>query len=241
VDRINCRLLPFAIADGSTNMAADESLLEAAVSGTASLRFYTWSPPTLSLGYFQPSHVRLSNVVWLRRPSGGGAIMHHHELTYCLAVPAGTPWQSGTSWLLRMHEMINTTLRAFSVPTTLHTPAEKESECPSCLCFEHFTVGDLMIGEFKVLGSAQRRIRGALMQHGSILLRMSPHTPTLPGIRELSGVDISPNDLVSGLLESFQRMTSWTLVPGDWTETERSRVAELAQTKYRQDSWNAKR
>src|SRR5947209_7466749 len=68
------RLLPFAAADGPRNMAADEVLLEAAVGGGASLRFYGWSEPTLSLGYFQPQSVRLSDprlagLPWVRRPT----------------------------------------------------------------------------------------------------------------------------------------------------------------------------
>ncbi len=98
--RINAvRLLPFATADGPHNMAADESLLEAAIAGAASLRFYGWSVPTLSLGYFQPQSVRLADsrltgLPWVRRPTGGAALVHHHELTYAVALPAGRPWQA---------------------------------------------------------------------------------------------------------------------------------------------------
>src|SRR5262245_58709107 len=95
------RLLPFAIADGPTNMAADEAmLLRAAEEGMASLRFYGWSPATLSIGYFQPAAIRLSDprwatLPWVRRPSGGATLVHDRELTYALALPSGLPWQSG--------------------------------------------------------------------------------------------------------------------------------------------------
>ena len=80
------RLLPFAPADGATNMAADEALLESAARGVASLRFYTWTEPMLSLGYFQPAEERqadanLARLAWVRRATGGAAIVHHHELT----------------------------------------------------------------------------------------------------------------------------------------------------------------
>ena len=94
------RLLPFAGADGATNMSADEALLESAVRGVASLRFYTWAAPTLSLGYFQHADVRDANLArlpWVRRSTGGGAIVHHHELTYALALPAGDAWASRNS------------------------------------------------------------------------------------------------------------------------------------------------
>src|SRR5205814_9219218 len=94
-----CRLLPYAVADGPHNMAADEVLLESAAAGIASLRFYGWSEATLSLGYFQPERLRhederLTGLPYVRRPSGGATLVHHHEVTYALALPAGPPWQS---------------------------------------------------------------------------------------------------------------------------------------------------
>src|SRR6516162_5517447 len=94
-----CRLLPYAVADGPHNMAADEVLLDAACAGLASLRFYGWFEPTVSLGYFQPHAARLPGLPYVRRPSGGLMLVHHHEITYALALPAGAPWQGGESWL----------------------------------------------------------------------------------------------------------------------------------------------
>src|SRR5436853_2225235 len=94
------RLLPFAAADGPTNMAADEAMLETASErGLASLRFYTWTEPTVSLGYFQPSEGReqvpnLAALAWVRRSTGGAAIVHHHELTYSFALPSCAEWKS---------------------------------------------------------------------------------------------------------------------------------------------------
>src|SRR5437868_10093883 len=98
MSRVACRLLRFARADGPHNMAADEVLLESAVAGMASLRFYGWSAPTVSLGYFQPERMRraderLARLAYVRRPTGGGALVHHHEVTYALALPANPAWQ----------------------------------------------------------------------------------------------------------------------------------------------------
>src|SRR5262249_51509935 len=103
---LHCRLLPFQTASGAWNMAADDALLESAAGGIASLRFYTFETPTLSLGYFQnAAHARslpqLAGLPWVRRPSGGAALVHHHELTYALALPPGLRWQS--SWIPRFH------------------------------------------------------------------------------------------------------------------------------------------
>src|SRR5262249_22575137 len=106
------RLLPVAAADGPTNMAADEAMLETASErGLASLRFYTWTEPTVSLGYFQPSDGRrqvpnLASLAWVRRSTGGAAIVHHHELTYSFALPTGPAWKSAEPWICRMHRLL---------------------------------------------------------------------------------------------------------------------------------------
>ena len=94
------RLLPLEFADGPHNMAADEVLIEtAAAQHRPSLRFYSWTTATVSLGYFQPAAARLSDqrlasLPWVRRPTGGATLVHHFELTYAIALPPGGPWQS---------------------------------------------------------------------------------------------------------------------------------------------------
>jgi len=226
-------------------MAADEALLESAQAGIASLRFYGWSTATVSLGYFQPDKARrdderLANLPYVRRPTGGGALVHHHELTYALALPASSPWQSRgqESWLCRMHTIIAEALGELDV-----TPETVPQEQParSLLCFHHLTRGDLVFGSAKVVGSAQRRQRGALLQHGSVLLAASLHAPTLPGIRELTGRAVSIPDFASALEKAFVAKTGWTLTAGDWTPPEQGRVEELVRIKYGRPAWNQKR
>jgi lipoate-protein ligase A len=242
---VSCRLLPYAVADGPHNMAADEALLESALAGAASLRFYGWTTATVSLGYFQPERVRfedprLAGLPWVRRPSGGGTLVHHHEITYAFALPPGAPWQAGEPWLTRMHRLIAAALARRGVAARPHVPAADEP-APGFLCFRHFTAGDLLFGPGKVVGSAQRRQRRALLQHGAILLAASPYAPVLPGIRELSGVDLPVPDTLTALEEEWARQTGWDLRPTDWTAAERRRVEELAAAKYGRDEWNRKR
>ena len=128
-------LLPLASADGAHNMAADEVLLESAGRGIASLRFYTWTPATVSLGYFQPQRVRqddarLASLPFVRRPSGGMTLVHDQELTYALALPAGPPWQvAGQSpWLCRMHAITGAALALGACP-----PCEQPRRQPALL------------------------------------------------------------------------------------------------------------
>ena len=248
METLTCRLLPYACADGPHNMAADEALLQSATAGTASLRFYGWSEPTLSLGYFQPERVRLEDpkfaaLPFVRRPSGGAALVHHHELTYCLALPPG-PWQRGEPWLSRMHRIIAAALLALGVRTHIQQ-GERGTIVPrvhgSFLCFRQFTPGDLLIDAAKVVGSAQRKQRGALLQHGAILLARTPHTPILAGIRELTDIVLTASQTMAAVIRSFADFSKVQLVDEVWTAAEPRVISELATTRYSQDTWNRKR
>jgi lipoyl(octanoyl) transferase len=237
------RLLPFEIADGPANMAADETLVvTAAETGTAALRFYGWSPATVSLGYFQPAAARLANprlaaLPWVRRPSGGATLVHDLELTYCLALRPGPPWQSGASWMTRMHGIIAHALRGLGAATR---PVEEPRELGEVLCFQQQTPGDLLAGSAKVVGSAQRKYRRALLQHGSVLLERSPHTPELPGLAELTSARISPRQMAEAVAAAFARDTGWRLQETPWTEAELQRRVGRA-ARYASSSWNERR
>lgn len=231
---------------GPANMAADEALLRSALDrGVASLRFYTWTVPTLSLGYFQPHAERrndppLTDAAWVRRPTGGAAILHHHEITYGLALPAGPPWHTSESWLCRFHHAAASALTSFGIESRAVVCGEERKLGPF-LCFLHQTPGDLVVEGKKVVGSAQRRPHGATMQHGSLLLHESPHTPSLPGIAELAGVRIDGPELAAAIVAELGRQTGWTFEPDDWTETERRTAGELERDKYATAAWNEKR
>jgi lipoate-protein ligase A len=241
-------LLPYAVAAGAHNMAADEALLHTALASTPTLRFYGWSAPTVSLGYFQPEALRradprLAQLPYVRRPSGGATLVHHHEVTYAFALPPGPPWQSGftaQAWLKRLHDILAAALGDLGVTARPHVPSPRD-EFPGPLCFRHFAAGDLLIGGLKVTGSAQRRHRGALLQHGAILLAQSPFTPELPGILELTGRRLATEEVCAAVRERFQRETGWRLEEGELTPRERQAVADLETGKYAADAWNRKR
>jgi lipoate-protein ligase A len=260
---LSCRLFPLSRAPGPWQMAADEALLEAASRGQASLRFYTWDQTTLSLGYFQPAADRqaggLAHLAWVRRASGGAALVHHHEVTYALALPAtvassalvpspqrGPQTPSHTlgallareSWVGKMHHIIARALAALGVRPRLCS-AHEEQQLGPVLCFLHHTSGDLLIDNAKVVGSAQRKRKGSLMQHGGILLAQSPHTPSLPGILELTGQQISPEEVALVVSRQFIQDTGIRLQAGDWQE-EVERIEQL-RTRYTDPAWNARR
>jgi lipoate-protein ligase A len=242
------RLLPFEVLPGPANMAADEVALELAVHGIASLRFFGWSEPTLSLGYFQLHSAIAENAAYsplaiVRRSTGGGAIVHHHELTYALGLPA--PLVGKEPWGCVMHRIIATALLKYGIYSDLIVCGEEQKTDPF-LCFHHHSAGDLATrmrgtSREKIIGSAQRKQHGAILQHGSILLARSEYAPSLPGILEITGQRLIPESLALTIGESFATATGWHLVPSTWTAEERERRGEIEQQKYGHESWTKKR
>ena len=242
MEAVTCRVLPYAVADGPMNMAADEVLLHSALTAGPALRCYGWEPATLSLGYFQPAGVRLrdprlATLPWVRRPSGGATLVHHHELTYCLAVPPAL--LGGEPWMPRMHRIVMRVLAALG--GVVEAVGGEKQVHGDVLCFQQYTPGDLLCRGKKIGGSAQRKHHQALMQHGSILLAQSEYTPELPGIRELTGVAIAPADLEAALYWAFEELTGWRLWQADWSVAEREAVAALVREKYAAQAWNERR
>jgi lipoate-protein ligase A len=240
------RLLPFESLSGPLNMAADEALLHtASADGVASLRFYGWSVPTLSLGYFQPAADRLADpllagMAWVRRATGGAALVHHHEVTYALALPPGQEWHSGESWACRFHHIVTAALAGVGA-TTRSVLCGQEAKLGEVLCYLHQTPGDLVAGSAKVVGSAQRKQKGALLQHGGILLARSEFAPRLPGLAELTGVRLAAERVAELVGERFAADTGWELAPGGWTPDELARRERIAAERYRSADWNEKR
>jgi lipoate-protein ligase A len=195
-------------ANGAWNMALDEALLDQAASGApAVLRFYQWSEPTLSLGYFQRfgdrnSHEPSRDCASVRRASGGGAILHDRELTYSLTLPSGHPFSRRANDLYRIsHQALVEALANWGVSAFLQepdvSPPSPDKLREPFLCFARRTRGDVLVNQWKVAGSAQRRSRGAVLQHGSILLGQSKFAPELPGLAQLSGQQIDADELAT--------------------------------------------
>ena len=225
-------LLPYSLADGSHNMAADEVLLQGAAAGRASLRFYGWSEATLSLGYFQPSRARFEVAAgrvpdaWVRRPTGGnaGASSRAHLRSRHSLGRRRAP----QSWMRRMHGIIAAALPELADQiATFKAGGKRQTTDPQALCFRQPTAGDLLCGPHKILGSSQRKHHRCLLQHGALLLAQSPFTPTLPGLKELTGYEAPLDTLVDAIVQRFQMTTGEEVVTGDWTAEESAEIARL--------------
>ena len=157
---------------GIENMAADVALLDDAVRfGNASLRLYRWDPPTLSFGRNQPMEgLALDGIAVVRRPTGGQAVWHEHELTYAVAAPIAA-FGSLRNAYRAIHERLATALQSLGVDAALaaYSPTVRLSDRPTS-CFAAPVGGEIVVQGCKLVGSAQVRRRDAFLQHGSILL-----------------------------------------------------------------------
>jgi len=256
--RSACFVLPYEAADGPANMALDEALLDWVAERRASayLRTYGWSVPTLSLGYFQSltaarSDPRWASVPIVRRPTGGGAIWHEHELTYAIVVPAEHPIARSRTDLYRVvHAEIAKLLvylgggistdTCAGNSTLAITPKQTEHKRP-LLCFTDRNPHDIVIGGFKVAGSAQRRRAGAVLQHGSLLLDRSDRTPELRGVRNVADITVGSREWSDRLLERIPVAVELSSIAVPVPDAVRERARQLEETVYRNSHFTALR
>lgn len=246
-----CRLLVESHPNtGAWNMAVDEALLESAFERKmCTVRLYRWAEPTLSLGYFQPaeyarSSPHLRDLPLVRRLTGGGAILHHHEWTYSCTLPPPLVPRDPRELYARVHRQIIAVLAELGISAELRGAVcgkwESAAGQEPFLCFSRGDPRDVVIGGHKVVGSAQRRRRGSLLQHGSVLLRRSPHAPEHPGLYDLCGeAGVETLAVAQRIAAAIAAGFTPRSCPGELTADERNRAAVLAAGRYRHVDWRA--
>lgn len=220
---------------GVWNMAVDETLLEESLhNGTIFLRLYRWSEATISLGYFQRPEEqqrdpRLADLPSVRRLSGGGAILHHHELTYSCSLPPSHSLAKEPSQLYeQIHTAFSDWIAEQGIPITRRGPSSGKDDEPF-LCFLREAAPDLVVRGHKVLGSAQRRRRGAVLQHGSLLLRASEHTPEILGLRDLAPDFADSKPMAANLIERLARSLGAYASVGDLPPSSQINAQQLCE------------
>ncbi|HTL59575.1 MAG TPA: lipoate--protein ligase family protein [Candidatus Limnocylindrales bacterium] len=211
------------------NMALDEALMEAAPQiSQPILRFYGWTEPAASFGYFQ-NYAEVKRLTALRplvrRPTGGGIVPHDADWTYSLVWPAHHSWHSlsAIESYRRVHEWIQAAFARLGVVTELAPHPVKTSPGQ---CFAGFERFDLLWRGRKIAGAAQRRTRHVLLIQGSV---QSP------------SISISRADWQQAMLRSAElgERVRWTEFRIDQVLS--GRVRELEQRKYSQSAYNEKR
>ena len=201
------RLLETWDCEPALAMGLDEALLHAA-DRTPVLRFYTWNPPALSLGYFQ----RWSDVAAadgaravVRRITGGGAIHHAEELTFSITLPVEHALYAGpvADSYRRIHGWIALTLGRLGLDAELCGERTLRSDRSGTgMCFHTSTPLDLVWNDRKGVGSAQRRAGGRILHHGSIKLARDPLEEGVATVADC-GARIAPQELAVLLAAVF--------------------------------------
>jgi lipoate-protein ligase A len=202
------RLLDSGALDGAEQMALDSGLMDRArQTGETVLRVYRWTRPTLSFGrhetiagHFDRARLVAAGIDAVRRPTGGRVLLHDREVTYSVTAPIADDESLRTSYA-RINALLISALRALGarVEPAAKSLARRPGGAP---CFAEPAAGELVFDGRKLVGSAQVRDRGALLQHGSILLgddqarilvlASAPLAPPAPAatLCEAAGIDI---------------------------------------------------
>jgi lipoate-protein ligase A len=225
-------LLQTPPAPGAFNMALDEELMSCARdSGAWILRVYGWSTPTLSLGRNQAARggydlwrLAESGIDIVRRPTGGRAILHNREITYAVAAPVDAAGDLHESYG-RINRLLVAALSTLGVKgaavigESIRPERFAESAPPGLVpCFDHPSMGEITVGGRKIVGSAQWRSDGALLQHGSILveddqmhlssflLAPTPGIPKPSTLREALGRSPSQEEMADALFAAVRSL-----------------------------------
>jgi lipoate-protein ligase A len=261
------RLLVSPPLPGALNMAIDHMLLETyAATSRPTLRFYQWTPPCLSLGLAQrlERDVNLEACVRLgidvvRRQTGGRAILHDREVTYALVMPIDHPLIGGQAVAQSyraISEALCIGLLQLGITVDL-APRPDPGQSKSAACFDVPSDYEITADGRKLVGSAQARQHGVLLQHGSILLhsdvdrlvevlRLPPTlgpdmlAQRLTALNELAA-PLSFDAVVAALIRGLEQSWGVQLVADKLTQAEEQRAAELVKDKYGNLAWTGRR
>jgi len=253
----------------AVNMAFDECLLNWHSQGDIppTLRFYGWRKPTLSIGYFQRAKtinfdaVKKYDCEFVRRLTGGSAVLHDDELTYSLVISERDPGipKSVTKAYYVLSQGILEGYRNLGVPAEFAIPEREIEQERSAICFEKPSFYEMVVDGKKICGNAQTRKSGVLMQHGS--LPMSLNTDILfdlfafssdemrkrrkekfaakaTSIKDVINKTLSYETMVAAFKKGFETGLGIHLTPLTLTDDQWEEIHKLAQRKYATDTWN---
>lgn len=256
------RLLNTGHLDGATNMAIDEAISRAVQANLVppTLRFFGWNPACLSLGQAQPGAdvdrdaCRALGVDVVRRPTGGRAILHIDELTYSVIAPDTEPRVVGTivDSYRRLSEGLLRGLMLMGVPTQQAERPDGHDRDAGPVCFEVPSNYEIIFDGKKLVGSAQMRKAGVVLQHGTLPLhgdiaRIANYLVSKPDpervrqrattVEAAIGRVIDFEDAARMMAQGMAETLNLDLQVGELIEQERTWADELRREKYAADEW----
>lgn len=238
---------------GHVNMARDHALATSLKDGEGVLRLYRWSPPTISFGRNEPSRglyrenvAREEGIGFVRRPTGGRAVLHYEELTYALVFPLEASGGLKASYR-RINEGLLAGIQALGAAAELAAASGRSLPPDAGPCFRQPAEGEVTAMGRKLIGSAQVRMGESVLQHGSIILEGdqgflkrvrldAEEVPPPATLRSLLGVLPELDALGGGL-----RLGLATVLGGSWREDrfreDEKRAAETLGDHYLDPEW----
>jgi len=245
------RLLIDPPGSPARNMAVDEALLrtadEDAERHVPVLRFYQWSPSALSIGYgqraaeFDLGAIGPQGCGFVRRPTGGGAIFHHEELTFSFvasAVTGDVPRDTRKVYRL-VNEGLIAGLKEMGADVQ-ERGCEGEGDPVAAFCSRRVAAFDLVRGGRKLVGAAQRWTKRVVLEHGFVPLEPNPVTSDELSLREILGRRVGSEEAVAAMRAGFVTALGVELVEGTLRGEEARRAEELT-LQYAGDEWNRRR
>lgn len=256
---VHWRFLRSAALDGPMNMAVDHALLDRARrTGDWVLRVYSWSSPVLSLGRNQRARelydvegIARRGIGVVRRPTGGRALLHHHEVTYSITGPVTVGEGLGAAYE-RINALLVSALRSLGVAAEVALFRGRASTPDGVPCFAEPAAGEIVVDGCKLVGSAQWREDGAFLQHGSIIvdddqimipglmIAPPPSAPPPATLRELLGHTPAPHAVAEALFSSARALGDSVGDPLADDELHALDVRSYAE-RYRDPSWTWRR
>lgn len=260
--RATWRLILSPPADGAANMALDEAILRAVAHGRVppTLRLYAWQPPCLSMGRAQPvadvdtEALCAAGFDLVRRPTGGRAILHIDELTYCVVAPETEPRVVGG--IVESYRHLSAGLvRGLSRLGIVNLIANRRVEAyvpEGPVCFEVPSDYEITVGGRKLVGSAQMRALDTMLQHGVVplhgdvaricqFLTNSPDPARVRAravtVHRVLGQTVAWGDAAEAMRTGLAEALNLELEPGALTADERAWAEQLRAEKYATDEW----
>lgn len=250
---VTWQLLVDSPRPGWSNMARDQALLDLAErENIAVLRLYQWHPFCLSFGRHEPALKRYDRarieslgVECVRRPTGGRAVWHARELTYSVAAPLAI-FGSLPRAYQQIHQLIAEAVRALGATPALAAAPARSVGVDAGACFASPAGGEVVIGDHKLVGSAQVRQGTGFLQHGSLLLEDDQQVvrevtlgdPPVSLDRPLSrilGRTIGFHEMAQSITGEFEAWAG-SLAPGDG-QTELAAAAREHGARFRSAEW----
>ena len=255
----NGRLLKMGKNCAAMNMAIDEAILIAQKENpNPTLRFYDWTNPAFSFGYFQNmmsgvdvDTCRDENIELVKRMTGGGTVIHGWDLTYSLIKPRYLGEETVSEMYQQIGRNLVNSLVKLGIPATRYIPSTNQVILSQNICLTNLAEHDVLCDEKKIAGVAVRRNRNGILFQGyisldsppnPILKRVSKHKEGQKVVKEHSSAInterrfINRNILIQTISETFDIGITFNV--GKMSKKELVLAEELAKNKYETDAWN---